>query len=861
MGTQNLLNLSRRAFVKWSSAFSALSALPISKGLLAKENTAKSDAISEPVWKPAACWHDCGGKCLNKALVSGNIVIRQKTDDINLDTPDKPQQRGCLRGRSQRHQVFGIDRLKYPMRRKHWAVGGGDKSLRGRDQWVRISWEEALDLIAQETQRITNKYGQESLWVTGQKEFCPPYYNMFASAGGYVSDWGTRSFGAWTEASNHIGVFFGVVGINDRFDLRKSELIVLWGANPAWTSPGSPTYHYMQAKKAGAKFICIDPSYTDTASILDAQWIPINPATDHALALGIMYVLLQEDNPTTNPLIDWAFLDKYAIGFDAEHMPEGADPKENFKDYLLGTYTGEPKTPEWASEITGVPVETIKDLARQIGGIEKKVALLSGWAPARVNNGEGWVHAFSTLGFMTGHMGQSGKMTGTSVHFFAGNGGGDLVHPGNNGLPDIPNPISTTINHNELNRAMLEGKARQPKGGDKDVNIQMIFHCANNTMQGFSNVGKAIEAYRSNIEFIVTPAYNYSTNAKYSDLVLPVTTEWEKDGIVLHLHNREVMLLGVNIVEPLYEAKSDQWIAREIGKRIGVDIEKIFPISEKQQFFNQLVGATVTDTDGKTQVPLVTITLEDMAKHNFVAKPQQGKIRLEQLLADGKYQVYRHEGDNYGFIAYEDFIKDPKAHPMSSESGKFEIYCKRLHERSKEVGWSEIPPIPKYIPSENGYQATFDDWKTKKKGKYPFQVYTPHYLRSSHAALDNVPQLREAWPSHIYINTTDAKERGIKHGDTVLVSSRVGKLLRPAFCTETMKPGVVAIPHGRWSDIDEKTGIDRAGTENVIYEPVATGLGTSGWNSSYCNIEKWTGEQLIADANLPPRMPIFTEEK
>ncbi|MDE5207385.1 molybdopterin-dependent oxidoreductase [Citrobacter amalonaticus] len=70
------------------------------------------------------------------------------------------------------------------MRRKNWAPGGGDKTLRGRDQWIRISWDEALNLIADETKRITSTYGQESLWVTGQKDFCPPYYNMFASAGG-----------------------------------------------------------------------------------------------------------------------------------------------------------------------------------------------------------------------------------------------------------------------------------------------------------------------------------------------------------------------------------------------------------------------------------------------------------------------------------------------------------------------------------------------------------------------------------------------------------------------------------------------------------------------------------------------------
>ncbi|QOL13431.1 molybdopterin-dependent oxidoreductase [Dickeya dianthicola] len=856
----NLLNFSRRTFVKWSSAVSALAALPISKGLMAKESVVNSSATSEPIWKPAACWHDCGGKCLNKALVSGNTVIRQKTDDINLDSPDTPQQRGCLRGRSQRHQVFGIDRLKYPMRRKNWAPGGGDKSLRGRDQWVRISWDEALDLIVQETKRITSKYGQQSLWVTGKKSFCPPYYDMFAAAGGYTSDWGTRSFGAWAETSGLIGVPWGIGGINDRFDLRKSELIVLWGANPAWTSPGSPTYHYIQAKKAGAKFICIDPSYTDTAAILDAEWIPINPATDHALVLGMMYILLQEDDPSTNPLIDWNFLHRYAIGFDAGHMPEGVDPKENFKDYLLGTYTNEPKTPEWASEITGVPVETIQSLARQIGSTDK-VALLCGWAPARINNGEGWVHAFSTLGFMTGHMGSTGNMTGTSAHFFAANGGNFLVNEGPTGLPDIPNPITTTINHNELNRVILEGKCRQLQGGDKDVNIQMIFHCANNTMQGFSNAMKAIEAYRSNIEFIVSPAYNYSSNAKYSDLVLPVTTEWEREGIVLHLHNREVLLLGVNIIDPLYEAKSDQWIAKELGKRLGVDIDKVFPISEKQQFFNQIAGATVVDSDGKTYVPLVTITLEDIAKHGIIGKPQQGKISLEQLLAEGKYQVYRHEGDNYGYIAYANFINNPENHPLNTESGKFEIYCKRLNERSKEYGWSEIPAIPKYIPSVNGYQNTFDDWKNKKKGKYPFQVFTPHYLRSSHSTLDNVPQLREAWPSHLYMNVSDANALNIKHGETALVSSTSGKILRPVYCTETMKPGVVALPHGRWSDIDENTNIDKAGTENVLFESAATGLGTSGWNSCYCNIEKWTGEQLIADAFLPPRFPSLEEDK
>ena len=75
--------------------------------------------------------------------------------------------------------------------------------------------------------------------------------------------------------------------------------------------PGSPTFNYLQAKKAGAKFICIDPMYTDSAQVFDADWVPIRPGTDHALALGIMNTLLAEDDPKTNPLIDWAFLNSY----------------------------------------------------------------------------------------------------------------------------------------------------------------------------------------------------------------------------------------------------------------------------------------------------------------------------------------------------------------------------------------------------------------------------------------------------------------------------------------------------------------------------------------------------------------------
>lgn len=858
MNESNRPGLSRRSFIKWSSAITAMASLPISHGLQAVPKSSPQSQLTKGkgIWKPVACWHNCGGRCLNKALIVDGVVERQKTDDMYPDTFEAPQQRGCLRGRSQRKQIFGADRLRYPMKRKNWAPGGGDRSLRGRDQWVRISWDEALDLVASEIKRVRNQYGNESIWATGGGAH---YQNMLAKAGGFVSDWGTTSYGAWYEAPNYLGLHEGysTFGVNDRLDLRKSQLIVLWGVNPAWSSPGNPTWHFLQAKKAGARFISIDPSYTASAELFDAEWLPVNPGSDHALALAIMYTLLEEDNPQTNPLIDWDFLKRCTIGFDRDSMPEGANPDDNFKDYLLGTFTGKPTTPEWASKICGLAPDKIRELARQIGGTNR-VALLSGWGVARIHNGEGWVHAFSTLGFMTGHMGRPGKMTGVSCHYASANNGTRLVVDGPTGLPSFANPIKLSINHNELNRVLLEKRFRQRGVGDVDVNIQLIFHTFNATLQTRANILKGIEAYRNNVEFIVTPAYALTTNAKYSDVVLPVTTEWEREGMILKPSNREVLFVGLNVTKPLYEAKSDQWIASELAKRLDLDPTEIFPISEKQQFYNSLAGATVVTPDGKGQEPLLTITEQDIENWQVNGTPQQGRIPLQQFLEDGKYQIERHEGDNYGFIAYEDFIRDPENYPLQTNSGKFEIYCAQLPEKSKEFGWTVVPPIPKYTAKPKGIEDSYADWETGRKGDYPFQLYNPHYLRRSHSTFDNIPWLREAWPSPVYINATDAHNLDIKHGETVLISSKLGKILRPAYVTETLKPGVVALPHGSWVDLDEKTGIDKAGADNSLSEQVPTGFGTSGWNTELCKVEKWHGEPLSPDMAIPQRI-IFGE--
>ena len=624
--------LTRRSFLKWSGVLGGTAALAggVTVGLKAAE--AATQAASEGEWITAACWHNCGGqRCLLKAQVVDGVVQRVKTDDTHPDTADYPQLRACARGRSQQQQVFGSDRLKYPMKRKNWEPGGGNKELRGRDEWVRISWDEALDIYASELQRIKDKYGNESILALGGT-----MGRTLTLFGGAVGTWGTTSWGTWYYTGPMIGLGDGLnaTSNNDRLDMRNSNLIVIWGGNPAWSSQGNSMKFYFDAKQAGAKFLFLDPYYNDTAMILADEWVPVRPGTDHALALGMAHTLIVEDDPVANPLIDWDFLNRCTVGFDKDHLPEGTDPKENFKDYVLGTYDGQPKTPEWAADICGVTPGKIRAIAREIAQTPR-VALLTAWSAARTNNTDSWPQVFMTLGAMTGNIGQPGRMTGVSCWERTANGGPFLIGSGSGGVPRIETevkPISTKINNNELWDAILNGQYIAGYQDVKPIDIQMIIHDGGSALNQKVGMTKGIAAHRK-VEFVVTQNFVLNTNAKYSDLVLPVTTQWERAGYFKG--NREHLIWARNVTAPLFEAKHDEWIAAEVGKRLGFDPAIIAPLSPEQQVFNQLAGASVIKPDGSGREPLVTITADDIAAMGVTGEPQTGRITLAEFKAKG----------------------------------------------------------------------------------------------------------------------------------------------------------------------------------------------------------------------------------
>ncbi len=829
--------MNRRSFLKWSVATSVV-LMTSYENELSKVSSAQAKEIlnKKGEWITAACWHNCGGRCLNKAYVVDGIVVRQKTDDTHPDSIDFPQQRACARGRAQRKQVLGADRLKYPMKRKHWTSGGGQKELRGKDEWVRISWDEALDIVARETTRIKENYGNKSIYLlhgpNGQSgEMRAP----FALYGGYVEKYGSRSRGAWSKAMQPImGIKQKQHALNDRMDILNAKLIVLWGNNPAWNSGSYAMNNLLRAKEAGIKIISVDPFYNTTTAVLADEYIPIRPATDTPMLLAIAYVLITEDSPE-QALIDWDFLNRCTVGFDEEHMPPEVDPKENFKDYVLGTYDGQAKTPEWASEICGTPVDKIRSFAMELGRT-KPATVLFGWNSARIEKGQHVCLAQITVGAMTGNMGISGGSFSCSAQEPATNGGPALIKSGSNGISELENPLKEfKLSCAEHWDAILTGKYTKEVGPKKDIDIRMMYHSHSSTLNQTNNANKGIKAHRK-VDFVVTNQYVLNPNAAYSDVVLPVTTMWERFGYVT-AGNRETLIWSRKVMEPLFEAKDDAWIAQEIGKRWGIDPLKIQPISEEQMIFNQIAGAKVIKPDNTGYEPLVTITDDDIKKWGVQGNPQIGRITMEEFKEKGIYQVERKPKDKFVYIHNKKFREDPQKNPLGTKSGKIEIHCQELADAVTKAGWNKGYPIARYIPPTHGYEATFQNWEKKIKGKYPLQLCSVHGQRQTHSIMGNVPWLREAFPYEIYMNTIDAKSRGLSEQDVVRVFNEHGSLLRRLHITERVMPGVVILPQGSWIEIDED-GNCKGGSANILTGDYPSGPDIESFQACIVEIEK-----------------------
>ncbi len=800
--------LSRRSFIKWNAALGGTAVLM--KGGLspsARPDQAAARADEKIVW--SACVVNCGSRCPQRLHVRDGVVVRVETDNTGNDEFGQHQVRCCVRGRTVRQRIYSADRLKYPMKR----VG-----KRGEGKFEQISWEEAFDLIAGKLKGLIDQYGNESIYLnygTGTlgalvATSWPPGATVVARlmncAGGYLNHYGDYSA---AQIESALPYTFGNtwadtwVMNNSIEDIVNSKLLVYFGNNPGETrmSGGGMIYslqHYKQL--SGAKMIIIDPRFTDTAVTAADEWIPIHPGTDAALVSALAYVMISEN------LHDQEFLDKYCIGFDKEHMPEGYEDQDSYKDYILGTGAdGIAKTPDWAAPITGIPAATIVRLAREIA-LSKPCYITQGWGPQRQANGEQNSRAIPMLSILTGNVGIPGGSTGARE-----SGYGIYMA----GFPTLSNPVKTYISvfnwPDAITRATEMTALKDGViGKDQlDVPIKFIWNYASNCLinqHADVNYTRQILEDESLVEMIVTIDVHMTPSAKFADILLPDTTIYEKTDIAI---NGDTSNMGYSIfceqaIEPLYETMHVYDMCAEIAKRLGVE----------QEF-----------TEGRSVDDWIRYCLDETRKGN----PDWPDY--DEFKAMGIYKV-TNPGDP--FIAYKDFRDDPEANPLATPSGKIEIFSARLHDIGQTWELEEgdvITGLPIYV-------STWEGVDDPLREKYPLQLISAHYKQRTHSTYGNVPWMKAAAPQVVWINALDAEARGIQNGDLVTVFNDRGRSRVPARVTSRIIPGVAQLSEGAWYSPDE-AGVDESGCVNVLtrYRPSPLAKGDP-MHTCLCEIEK-----------------------
>lgn len=827
-------------------------------------------------WLTGACMNNCScgsSRCLLRVYVEDGVPRKIRTDEEDEDSIEVPQRRACPRGRAQIGNMLSPARIKYPMKRKGWSPDNPNGEMRGKDEWERISWEEALDIIAEQMQKAYDEYGPRSILAAAYDDIGDTYFDpvicLLNNLGGAVHhDMGTVSLGSWPLPE--LFMTGGMLDAPDSLAVQQSKLHFHFGNNWMANKGGNTAHQLDAARAAGGRVVIVEPWLNQTAQTLADEWVPIRPGTDTAFCLGMMYHQIE------NNLQNQEFLDKYCVGFDADHMPEGAPKEDNFKDYVLGTYDNEPKTPEWAEAICGVPADTIRRLAEEIANTET-VDFFAGQSTTKIPAGEMFAQAFYTLAFMHGvgtpgnyaswiglHEGMSSApycIAGDSSNGAGLNPVNPLTPPLLMSTPnwaEIEDPDSwEKIDFTECWQSILDGEYGRDiwPGGKKPLDIHVIYSGGyENSLNSLPNANAGIEVFRK-MDFVWGANPFFDPSRQYCDIVLPVATWWEK-GNLAWTNNSDTIYWADRIMEPLYESKPESYIAEELAKRLGVDPAAANTMTDAQRTYASLAGASyMTDQATMAYAPLLTISQEDIDELGVEGTPQEGAMTLAEFKEKGFYKIQRSFDDALTHVPYAAFYEDPEANPIATTTGKFEIYCPTLSTYVNSVGFSTIYPIAKWqIGDPEQGQGTQTD-------EYPLLLWTPHSLRRAHTVNDNVISLREAFPQECFMSTVDAEERGIKNGDIVLMTSPYGQVLRPAKVMPTIVPGAVALQDGAWIRIDEETGIDLGGDPNILQAPKSSGEASQSWTGTLVQVEKYDGPlELVPDKECPIVMPVGIEE-
>ena len=831
---------------------------------------------------PAFCAIDCPGRCpLELHLRDGELA----RVSANKAAP------ACHRGLSMRAWANSPDRLMWPLRR----VGP-----RGSAQFERVTWDEALDEIADRLARIRREHGSESIYLaytTGQScTTADPFERLMNCFGGFLDHYNNYSnpqINAMVRSMYGPDALYpGGSELNTAADAR---LVLVFGASPAETGTGRATWHGAwdrvvgQVGERGGRIVMVDPRRNGSipqrkgSDQQTVSWLPINPGTDGALAAALLHELA-----FTHNALDWDFLHERCIGFTDGTLPERwRGLGLSVMDYLRGTgYDRVAKTPAWAAAITGTPADDIRELASQLA-TARPAFIMQGWGPQRRSNGEMTSGMIMMLAAALGQVGLPGTNNGMNVAWGGGfltriSAGKNLIpfripayrfldaiengealgaREGVRGLPEAScgdAEGSSFATEAELKQAFHSGRAtdfvqHQDSAAHLPCSIKAIIchggNCLTN-QHGDVNRAHRVLGDPTKCKFILNVDVEFTDSARYADIVLPDLFRMEQESAM----------------------DADAW-----GRRIAVGTGELGARFERRGAWNTCVelakrwGIEDAFTEGRTEGEWIRHLYEGDRERST------GLPTFDQLLEEGlAWRADRTEP----FVALADWRSNPVAHPLDTPSGKIELFSEQLTAAAEALCGTPdegaITPIPTYVPEWGPAefdvgQAASDEAQEPSAGPradgresemgtepscdQPLRVFGFHSVARIHSSWGNVPAVSRRVPQVISINPADADARGIATGDLVEASNRFGTLRLPAHVTDDVIAGTIVMPQGAWwqAESDVAEPIDVGGCINTltISRPSPLAFGNP-QHTCWCSLRRHMGTEAYLSETAHP---------
>lgn len=717
--------------------------------------------------------------------------------------------------------LHGRARVLRPSVRKSWLENGPGKGTieRGRDSFVEVSWDRALDLVAGEIKRVRGTYGNESIFAgsygwssAGRFHHAQSQLKRFLNTqGGFLRSEGNYSFNAALVLMPYIaGDYRSHVAEATRWTViaEHSELMVMFGGmaeRNTQVSDGGVARHRMRGNlqacaDAGVGFVNISPLRTDLSENLKAQWLPPLPGSDTAVMMGLAHTLIEED------LCDAAFLERYTVGF----------PK--IRDYILGKDDGQAKDANWAQAQSGIEADTIRDLARKMAASRTMICVAAGLQRADFGEQPLWMAV--TLAAMLGQIGLPGG--GFTVGYGVNANIGNVERPFRWGtLPQGNNSVAGFIPVAMLSDMLLNpGGAYSYRGETRNLpHARMVWWAGGNPFHHHQDLNKLHDAFQTP-ETVIVNELNWTSTARHADIVLPIAAAQERTDFGAGKSDNALVPMPA-LVDPAGEARVEYDIYADLAARLGN--EQVFTEGRSSADWLEVIWQ-------QTQV---------QARDSGVDLPD-----WQTFMAGDIVHVPDPSSDQV-FLA--DFRADPEANPLETPSGKIELF-------SEVIASFESADCP-------GHATWFPprDVADGQAEKHPLYLLSGQPKTRLHSQLDNgnyslSHKISDREP--VLLHPSDAAARGVEDGDIVEIFNARGRCLAGAKVTDDIKAGCVFLWTGAWfdPDFDAPQHRDRHGNPNVLTHDLRTSTlsQSPAAHSALIEVRKFDGEVPPIEVHDPP---------